>query len=72
MSHQVGRRYKNMFDWDPEAPRAARQCEDNFNLSKYRWTSIAAEEEEEVNAQGVLKVLAVQSVPWYKCTARGI
>jgi ribonuclease HI len=34
-----------MFDWDPEAPRAARQCEDNFNLSKYRWTLIAPEEE---------------------------
>ncbi len=36
MSHEVSRRYNDMFDWDPEAPRAARQCEDNFHLSKYR------------------------------------
>ncbi len=45
MSHEVSWRYNDMFDWDPEAPRVARQCEDNFNLSKYRWTLIAPEEE---------------------------
>jgi hypothetical protein len=44
-THAVGKRYSDMFDWDPEAPRAAQQCETAYNLIRRQWDLIVVEEE---------------------------
>jgi hypothetical protein len=45
----VGRRYSDMFDWDPEAPRAAQQCEADFKRRQRNLT--AADEEARVRPE---------------------